>query len=267
MTILVIGGCQVYGYGLTDKESSFLDQFVYQLSEQGYHPEVTSYVFLPLADIRETLTHLDLSQFDLLLIQPAHYYLQHPPTFWKLFKTPPQKVPAHAGAGLRMTDLDALRNLPLLPLERTPASWVKRTKSVLKCLLLTLGNQAGLVKQLLYVQQELTALLKQLQIHRQKVFLLTPTPHRELVSQWLRKQGRSLVIHEGHRWGITVLDTHSIIKPQEEFYISDDPSHLNAIGHELMGRALFACYNAKRNRLSDVEQSVELQPKPAMETA
>lgn len=244
-----------------------MDYFAAQLEEGGYRPQVTSYVFLPLTDIRETLTHLDLAQFDLLIIQPAHYYLQHPPTFWKLFKTPARKAPTYAGPGLKTPELEALRSQPPLPLDNTPAGLGKQTKNVLKRLLLTVGNQAGLVKQLFYVQQELAALLEQLQGHCQKIFLLTPTPHRELVSQWLRKQGRTLVINEGNRWGMTVLDTHEFIRPQEEFYIPNDPSHLNAIGHELLGQALFACYEAKRNRLADIEQSVELQSKSTMEIA
>ncbi|MVM35733.1 hypothetical protein GO755_37305 [Spirosoma sp. HMF4905] len=260
MNILVIGGCQIYGYGLTNKENSFIDQFVYQLEELGLHPQVTSYVFLPLADIRETLMHLDLSQFDLIIIQPAHYYLQHPPTFWKLFKMPTRKVPKYAGTGLKTVELEALRSQSPLPLDSTPAGLVKQTKNVLKRLLLSLGNQAGLVKQLLYVQHELAALLNQLQMHNQKVILLTPTPHRESISQWLRRQGRAIVINEGKRCGMTVLDTHLFIRPTGEFYLTDDPSHLNSIGHELLGRVLFICFKAKQVILAD--QRIQ----PAMET-
>lgn len=258
MTILVVGGCQIYGYGLTLQQRSFIDYFLKQLEGAGHCPQVTSYVFLPLADVRETLAHLDLSQFDLLIIQPAHYYLQHPSTFWKLFRTPASKKPTDAGPGLQSSDLDALRSQPTLPLDRTPVSWVKKTKRVLKRMLLDIAKPMGLVKQLLYVQQELAALLEQLQDHRQRIIVLTPTPHREIVSQWLRKQGRNLVMLNCTRLGITVLDTHSVIRPQDDVYIPDDPSHFNALGHELLGRALFDSYETKLTLSAGVNWVEEL---------
>ncbi|GAB4046213.1 hypothetical protein [Spirosoma litoris] len=252
MNILVVGGCQVYGYGLSLNERSFVDQFSDRLKETGYSPQITGYVFLPLATVRETLAYLDLSNVDLLIIQPAHYNLQHPSTFWKLFKTPTKKVPKQAGYGLTTNELSAMRALPPLPLDRTPIGRTKQMKNWLKRLLLCVSKPVGFVKQLLYVEQEIAALLEQLHPHREKVILLTPTPHRDLVSQWLRKQGRTILLNEGKRWEMTVLDTHLIIHPDEKFYLTDDPSHLNRTGHQLLGQALVACYETKQGLLEEV---------------
>jgi hypothetical protein len=46
------------------------------------------------------------------------------------------------------------------------------------------------------------------------------------------------------RQAFSVFDSDAVVKPRDEYFLTNDSGHLNAIGHELVGRALFDFYLA-----------------------
>ena len=244
MNVLLIGGCHLYGYGLTSQQPSFVDQFVSQLRKLGHSPQLTSYVCLPLTTTGLMLAQLELHTYDLIVVQPAHYDLQHPASFWHLFTSTKQRQASQGSAPRQPADLTALRSQLTNSSGPIEMGAVKHLKNLVKHLFLIGGSQLGLLNHVLHVEHELRALLTQLQGYRDRVLVLTPMPHRESVSHWLRQRGRRFVIKESHRQGLFVIDTHGILRPEQALYLPNDAGHLNARGHQLLGEALFASYQA-----------------------
>lgn len=246
MRILLIGDSHSYGYGLSLNQRSFIDQFTAQLEEQGYCPYVTSYVSLPVAKMRDIIAQLPLARFDLIIIQPTQNTRLQLSSFWSLFRT--KAIDRYDQHEIRPqpTSLAGLRTYPIHSLEVVPANPLARFRQALQYGLLTLAKPLGLLRQFRSVQHEWMTLIERLHTHRYKVIMLTSVPQREPVGQWLDQQIREIMLDEGKQQGLTVLDTTAIISPEDTFFLPSDPSHLSAVGHEVLGQALVDCYQAKR---------------------
>jgi hypothetical protein len=91
---------------------------------------------------------------------------------------------------------------------------------------------------------QLAQLLNLLRPYRHTVILMTPFPCRSSLEQWMRARSRSVLLEEGFSQGFSVFDTKTIIHPRDEYFLTDDNEHLNAISHELIGHALFDFYQS-----------------------
>ncbi|GAA4448181.1 hypothetical protein GCM10023189_05670 [Nibrella saemangeumensis] len=247
INLLVIGSCQTYGYGLAAGQS-FVDQFIRRLEQCGQHVKAEYYAPVSLQAVRYLLPKLPLNQYDVILLQAGHFELQQSQPFTTFLKKQRSvnelviAVPA---------DIDALRDLAPLVLDKAGSPSGNWLMANLK--LAFLRSLAGFrtLTRLNEVHRNLRIILKALRPHRHKVLLLTPLPHREPVSRWLRNRGRTLFIEEAAHQGFSVFDTHTLIQPREEYFIIDDPAHLNAVGHELIGSRLFDFYRAEPVVLPD----------------
>ncbi len=91
---------------------------------------------------------------------------------------------------------------------------------------------------------ELMAVLQLLRPHRHKVLVMTPVPSQnQQLYRWC-EQGRQLLLRQGHQQGFSVFDTSHHIRPTAEYVLDRLPAFLNAVAHELVGRALFDFYQA-----------------------
>lgn len=245
--LLVIGSCQTYGYGLAAGQS-FVDQFIRRLEQSGQQVKADYYAPVSLQAVRYLLPKLPLHKYNMILLQGGHFELQQSPSFMSLFAKQRKRnelviaVPA---------DVEALRNLSPLVKNRTatqPGNWLV---SQMKLAFLQMMAGFRLVTRLNDVNRNLRSILQSLRSHRHKVLLLTPLPHREPVSRWLRSRGRNVFIEVATRQGFSIFDTHTLIQPREEYFIANDPAHLNAVGHELIGSRLFDFYRAEPIVLAD----------------
>ncbi|GAB3923685.1 SGNH/GDSL hydrolase family protein [Larkinella terrae] len=251
MRMLIIGGCHTYGYGLRPGKS-FVEQFGRRLQQVGEQVSMDYYTPFDLPLAGSLVRQLDLDSYDLIVLQLGNYRLQHPSAFANLLKKH-QQIILKPGAGQRPkpANLGALRSHSPVPFPNPPST-LKRIKSAFKLLTLKAMAQVGQVGRLTEMQQQLTDLLHYLQPHRRKVVLLTPFPHLDMVSRWLRERGRDLFRQIGQQQGVHVLDTHLYICPEKQYFLTDDSGHLNTIGHELIGLYLFDFYqNQVRERLAE----------------
>ncbi|GAA4416620.1 hypothetical protein GCM10023187_48210 [Nibrella viscosa] len=245
--LLVIGSCQTYGYGLAAGQS-FVDQFIRRLEQSGQRVKADYYAPVSLQGVRYLLPKLPLNQYDVILLQAGHHELTHSLSFTTLLKRWQTRtelviaVPA---------DINALRNLGPIAQRQSFSEAGNWLSAGLKLALLKGIAGFGALARLNEVNSTLRNILKSLRAHRHKVILLTPLPHREPVSRWLRNRGRELFIREATQQEFSVFDTHMLIQPKEEFFITDDPAHLNAVGHELIGSRLFDFYRAEPIVLPD----------------
>lgn len=88
------------------------------------------------------------------------------------------------------------------------------------------------------------SVLQLLRPHRHKVLIMTPVPiqNRQLYGYY--EQGRQLLLRQGYEQGFSVFDTSRHIRPTPEYALDHMPNFLNAVAHELVGRALFDFYQA-----------------------
>ncbi|RRB04124.1 SGNH/GDSL hydrolase family protein [Larkinella rosea] len=251
MRMLVIGGCHTYGYGLRPGKS-FVEQFGRRLQQVGEQVNIDYFTPFDLPLAGSLVRQLDLDSYELIVLQLGNYRLQHPSAFTNLLKKHQHTIlQPRAGQPPKPASLEALRSHSHVPFPDRP-SMLKQIKSVVKLLTLKVMAQVGQVGRLTEMQQQLADLLHYLQPHRRKVVLLTPFPHLDMVSRWLREQGRALFRQIGQQKGVHVLDTHLYICPQKQYFMTDDSGHLNAIGHELIGLYLFDFYqNELRERLAE----------------
>ncbi|MVM37452.1 SGNH/GDSL hydrolase family protein [Spirosoma sp. HMF3257] len=216
MNVLVIGDEHTYGFGLAGGNLSYIGHFIKQVSLAGQAVSVEAYAHLTMAQVSSTLSQLPLSRYDLIILQLDHRISQSA-TFDSA------SVPCLA--------------TPILPfgLQRksTESEWLSSLKAV--------GTQ---LRSLIRPRSKmaLSVLLKQLRPYRHNVLVLTPFPHQNWVNQWVRKRGRNLLMEEADKQLFSVFDSDSVIRPQEEYFLANDPEHLNAVSHELLGRSLFDFY-------------------------
>ncbi|QJW89885.1 SGNH/GDSL hydrolase family protein [Spirosoma taeanense] len=235
MKILVIGDRHVSGYGLTAGRLSFLEHFRRQISRSGQSVQLEAYVHATLSAGRLTLSQLPLDQYDLIVVQTGQGCVDHPAGFGALF----------VRSSGEQADLTGLLSLPTsLQAVAGPKRAIRQGKTWARLFLLKSLAAINQLPRLRTVRNELADLLTTLRPHRHKVLLMSPFTQQEPVRQWLRQQGRALLIEEGERQAFSVFDTDTVIQPREEYFLADSEDDLNAIGHELVGRALFDFYQA-----------------------
>lgn len=207
MHLLVIADSLHYDAGLTSRQS-YLDQFVQQLERSGREVIVTYHAPMALCTIADVLQRVPLQRYDLIILQVANRHLRD------------------SGLALRPTTGERLREYAM--------AWAVRIQWWL-----------DRVRPLREVHQQLARILETLRFHRHRVILLTPFPHREPVSGWLRRKGSDLLKSEGRYRGFRVFDVQALIDSREEFFITGDRERLNAISHELIGRRLYDFYRTE----------------------
>ncbi|GAB3260475.1 hypothetical protein GCM10027347_24790 [Larkinella harenae] len=207
MHLLVIADSLHYDAGLNSRQS-YIDQFVQQLERGGQEVVVTYHAPMALYTIADVLHRVPLRRYDLIMLQVANRHLRDARLV--LRPTPGERTLEHA------------------------AAWKLRIQSWL-----------GGIRPLREMQENVALILKTLRLHRERVILLTPFPHREPVSNWLRRRGSDLLKHEGRIRGFRVFDVQALIDSREEFFITGDRERLNAISHELIGRQLYDFYRTE----------------------
>lgn len=228
MKLLIIGDRHIGGYGLAAGQLSFVGHFVRQISQTGRSVSVEAYVQATLSASYATLCQLPLEQYDLIVVQTGQGCLDHPAGFGGLLAATSDEAP----------DLSGQLVLPphLMPLPASVPTGVWSSLARLT-LLRTLAG-LSLLPRVQTVRRELRALLSLLHPYRHKVLLLSPFPQCGRVERWLRQKGRDVLLTEGLRRSFSLFDTDRVIQPREEYFLPDG-LHLNAIGHELVGRSLF----------------------------
>ncbi|MFC5411989.1 hypothetical protein ACFPMF_21880 [Larkinella bovis] len=207
MHLLVIADHLHYDAGLTSRQS-YIDQFVQQIERSGQEVVITYFAPMALATISEVLHRVPLRRYDLIILQIANRHLRD------------SRLALHPTRSKQLTEYLTVAKLNLL-------SWLRG------------------IRPLREVRKNLLLMFKTLRYHRQRVILLTPFPHREPVSGWLRRKGSKLIKNEGRHWGFRVFDVQALIDSGEEYFIPGDRERLNAISHELIGRRLYDFYRTE----------------------
>ena len=228
--LLILGGDHVYGYGVGIGQS-FVEQLARRLSREGLSLNVECHAPMSLAAISGLLPRLALQQYDLIVLQPGHYELQRPVSVRTLFSPKTQQA---IGNGQAMG----------VPQCQQPLSLVKRISDTVK--LVGLRLIAGLtgLPRLQQTRHELRTVLDELQPCGHNVVLVTPFPHQDAISGWLRQKGRRLFLEEGYRAFMPVFDAYSLLDVGDVCFLPNNQSHLNALGHELVGSALYDFFRA-----------------------
>lgn len=220
MKVLVIGDEHTYGYGLSGGKLSYLGHFIRQISRTGQDISVEAYAHLTMPQIASMLAQLPLDRYDLIILQFNHNLLE--------------STKSEGAIAQRVS-------MPILPppLAQGKVSYVtllNRFKALKTALLSMIWPPYGLAG--------ISALLKQLRPYRHNVLLLTPLPHRTWISRWLQQQSRSILLQEADKQIFSVFDTDSVIQLREEYFLPNDPEHLSAVSHELLGCVLFDFYQS-----------------------
>ncbi|MGM9506103.1 hypothetical protein ACS5NO_00185 [Larkinella sp. GY13] len=246
MRMLVIGGCHTYGYGVRPGQS-FVEQFGRRLEQIGAYVEIDYYTPFDLPVAGSLVRNLNLDQYDLILLQLGNYRLQHPSAFKTLLKNRMQAAGPKPGPIKWTTPvrIATLRSQSQAPFPTGPNTLGKRLKTGIKIMALKALDMTRNVERLNEVGQQLSDVMHALHAHRRKVVLLTPFPHLDPVTYWLRQRGRQLFCQIGRQKGVSVLDTHLYIRAQKQYFITGDLGHLNAIGHELIGLYLYDFYQTR----------------------
>ena len=227
MNILLLGDGHIYGYGLSARQLSYTGHFVRQLSRAGRAVTVEAYAHLTLPESTAMLARLPLSHYDLIVLQFGPDILQ---------RSVRGIGPDRSAVG------PVLPVLPPAPAGSRPArrKLLQHVGTVGKTLL----NIAASVAPAVSCPGELSRLLTLLRPYRHAAVLMTPFPCRASVEQWTREQGRSVLLEEGAEQTFSIFDTGAVVQPRDEYFLTGDDEHLNAVGHELIGRALFDFYQS-----------------------
>lgn len=218
MNVLVIGDEHTYGYGLTNGRLSFIGHFIRQIKLTGQAVSVDVYAHLTMAQVSSTLAHLPLSRYDLIVLQLDQLLIQP-------------------------IERDFM-NAPGLSMPTLPYSLINQPGAGRKTVLTGLKALATLIRSGVRSADTMpiSGLLKQLRPYQHNVLLLTPIPHRERLTRWLRLRVRALLLREAEKQTVSIFDTDAFIRPQEEYFLPNDADHLSAVSHELLGRSLFDFY-------------------------
>lgn len=224
--LLVLGSDHVYGHQVAAGQS-FVEQLVRRLSNEGMSLTVECHAPLSLLAMTRLLPRLPIQQYDLIVLQPGHHELQRPAVLRTLFVAENDGKPLESqstGFGQRGQRASRLRH---------------RLSDA--CTLAGLRLVAGLARlpRLRQTRHQLRAVLEGLQSCGHNVVLVTPFPHQDPISGWLRRKGQQLFVEEGHRAFMPVFDAHSLLDVGDVCFLPNNPATLNALGHELVGSALY----------------------------
>lgn len=180
------------------------------------------------------LPRLCLQQYDLIVLQPGHCELQRPAHLRSLFLDKIQcQFSDNSGAATEKY------------------SRLTQYTDALKLVGLQLIAGLGGLPRLKQTRHELRIVLDGLQSCGHNVVLVTPFPHKQTISDWLRRQGRRLFLEEAYRAFMPVFDAYSLLDVGDVCFLPDDPAHLNALGHELVGSALYDFFRAGVTTVGD----------------
>ena len=228
MNSLLLGDGHAYGYGLSARQLSYTGHFVRRLSRAGRSVSVEAYAHLTLPESTDMLARLPLSQYDLIVLQLGPDLVG---------RAIPGSGPAHSAVG---DGLPILHQPGRMSGPATRPTSPKHIGTVGQ----TAFNIAASAFSSLSCPGRLAELLTLLRPYRHMVLLMTPFPCRTWPGQWLRERSRSVLLEEGARRGFSVFDTASVVQPRDEYFLTGDDAHLNAVSHELIGRALFEFYQS-----------------------
>lgn len=217
MKVLVIGDEHTYGYGLSSGHLSYIGHFIRQISQAGRAVSVEAYAHLTMAQTIATLAQLPLNRYDLIVLQLDHTLIQ---TASSPFSHPP------GVAGPALSGLSGFSR-----------SEVSHRLKALKAACLSFIRPP-------HDLTSISVLLNQIRPYRHNVLLVTPLPHLNPMSRWLRRRSRAVLLREADRRLVSVFDTDQVIRPREEYFLPGDAQHLNAISHELLGKSLFDFYQS-----------------------
>ncbi len=221
-------------------------QLARRLSREGLTLTVECHAPVSMATMAVLLPRLPLRQYDLIVLQAGHTELQYNASFRDLFayETPPaDRPPYHTPRS----------NLPQP--KRRGFRWYQRLSDAIGLTMIRLFSGIAGLPRLQQTRHNLRTVLDTLQPYGHNVVLLTPFPHQEPVSGWLRKQGRSLFLEEGYRAFMPVFDTHALLNMGDVCFLTDEPAQLNAVGHELVGSALYDFYRVGTSVVDDSSSS------------
>lgn len=221
MNVLVIGDEHTYGYGLSEGKLSYIGHFIRNVSRAGRAVSVEAYAHLTMAQTITTLTQLPLNQYDLIILQLDHTLIQT------------ATAPAAHSAGVTIPVSPVSNALRRKVAARKISDQLKAVRDSLLSLILPSRATSSI-----------SVLLNLLRPYRHNVLLLTPFSHLEPISEWLRRRSRAVLLREADKRLVSVFDTDSVIRPREEYFLSNDRDHLNAVSHELLGRSLFDFYQS-----------------------
>lgn len=228
MEILLLGDGHAYGYGLGVRQLSYVGHFVRQLTRTGRAVTVEAYAHLTLRESTATLGRLPLGQYDLIVLQPGFDLIRRGAATGG-------PVPLVVGPVL-----------PALNRAAQPGNRISLSKGMQRVgdTGKTLFDVVASVVPTVGCPDGLAQLLTLLRPYRHMTLLMTPFPRRTLLGQLAGAQSRSVLLEEGMDQAFSVFDTGAVVQPREEYFLTGDGEHLNAVSHELIGRALFDFYQS-----------------------
>ncbi|AQG80037.1 hypothetical protein [Spirosoma montaniterrae] len=224
MNVLVLGDGHIFGYGLPAGQRSYLAHFVQQMMRTGQSVSVEAQPYLTMPQALSSLSTLPLHQYDLIILQTDATLLQ------PVVQTAPVQQPCQLL-------LPALWSSPV----QIPRSRYRFTQLLHG---LKTGVQALWSRYTTPRTQTLSVLLKRLRPYRCTVLLMTPMPASTRLSRWQQRQCRTALLRRAGNQAFSVFDVNSVIQPRDEYFQTQHPAQLNAVGHELLGRALFDFYQS-----------------------
>lgn len=253
MKLLAIGGCHTYGFGV-NFDHGFVRQVALKLAQDHTEATIDYYAPLKLGRLKSLLHRLadQLPDYDLILLQPAHFELLHT-RFRQLFEPviTPESADAEAGHTI-MIDQQAKpvavhvfhQNLRHVGNERVDVPppttrWADNLRNAIKQTVIRQAHQRGRVTRLNYITQVVADVLPQLQSVRNQVVFVSPMPGRDPFVCQLRRLVRDELRHQTERAGIAFVDSFAALHPHESVLLPDG-CHLNSLGHAQLAEAVLS---------------------------
>lgn len=238
LSILIIGGensAEVYSGCLESGGSKgYVPQFVRQLQRIGWQVQVECHAPIDIHIALPLLQRLNLNRFDLIILELGHTRLQGANALSELLRPSAYTSCKPNEKPVNTQNVAATCNNGLS--RPNPGD---RGLSQLKLGILQLMDSIGKVGRLLEIKAQLTDLLYYVHPHRRRLVILTPLPHPQPITNWLRKKGQYLFGQLGRRHMIPVFDTATVIGQSEEFFTNANQGHLSPVAGDLLGQTLF----------------------------
>jgi hypothetical protein len=242
LSILIVGGensAELYA-GQSGTNRGYIPQFVRQLQRVGWQVQVECHAPIDIHVALPLLQRLNLNRFDLILLELGHTQLQHPAVFSDLFQSVAHDSLDFDAHLLSNTDIatncSQNNRTDLKPIHNTLFSKLLAQSKLLTLRLLASVRRVGRLRD---VEAQLTDLFYYLQPYRRRLVMLTPLPHPQPVSNWLRQKGRILFGQQGRQHMIPTFDTATVVGRGDEFFSDQTYGHLSAVAGDLLGQTLF----------------------------
>lgn len=223
--LLVLGSDCLYNPSVAT-QPSYVGQLTRRLVREGLRLTVECHAPLSLTAMTELLPRLPLQQYDLIVLQPGHADLQASVLRSALF------------SGLSADEASADRN------PQAGFSWLNQLGTALLLTGLRLRSVLTGMPRLRKMRHELRMVLDGLQPCGHNVVVITPFPLPNPVGNWLRQRGRRVFLEEGYRAFMPVFDAYALLDVGDVCFLPGPAGSLNALGHELVGSALYDFFRA-----------------------